>query len=297
VGFRRPIGSPPSGFAIRLLFWRRVVRRDAVSHSVIIPHRRRSVLFPLRDDNPTSLTPYVTWLLVAINVAVWFLVQGAGLDTGILVDSVCMYGAIPGELTMGARDVVELAPGFPPCRLGGLTTVTLVTSMFMHGGWMHLISNMWFLWIFGNNIEDSMGHLRFLLFYVLCGVVAALAHVLSAPGSPIPTVGASGAISAVMGAYLLLYPRVRIHTLFIIIIFIKIIPVHAWLILVWWFVLQVISSTVQPATGGGVAFWAHIGGFVAGVVLVKLFENRQLVEARRRHIRLSPYEIKHRGWY
>jgi membrane associated rhomboid family serine protease len=142
-----------------------------------------------------------------------------------------------------------------------------------------------------------MGHVRFLLFYVLCGVLAAAAHIFSSPGSPIPTVGASGAISAVMGAYLLLYPRVRIHTLFIIIIFIRIIPVPAWVILIWWFVLQVLSGMVQPATGGGVAFWAHIGGFVAGVLLVKLFENRQLVEARKRHIRLSPYEIPHRGWY
>jgi membrane associated rhomboid family serine protease len=297
VGFRRPIGSPPSGFAIRLLFWRRVVRRDAVSHSVIIPHRRRSVLFPLRDDNPTSLTPYVTWLLVAINVAVWFLVQGAGLDTGILVDSVCMYGAIPGELTMGARDVVELAPGFPPCRLGGLTTVTLVTSMFMHGGWMHLISNMWFLWIFGNNIEDSMGHLRFLVFYLITGLAASGAHILAAPASIIPTVGASGAISGVMGAYLLLYPRVRIHTLFIIILYIRVIPVPAWVILIWWFVLQVLSGTTTSVDGGGVAFWAHIGGFLAGIALVKVFENRQLVAARRHHVQLSPFEVDHRGWW
>jgi membrane associated rhomboid family serine protease len=168
--------------------------------------------------------------------------------------------------------------------------------MFLHGGWLHLIGNMWFLWIFGNNVEDSMGHIRFLLFYLICGAVAALAHVLSAPGSGIPTVGASGAISGVMGAYLLLYPRVRIYTLFIIIFFIRVIPVPAFVILLYWFAIQVLSGMSSMA-GAGVAFWAHIGGFVAGVVLVKLFENRQLVEARRKHVRLSPFEVQHRGWF
>jgi membrane associated rhomboid family serine protease len=256
-------------------------------------------VFPLRDENPTLLTPYVTWALALANIAVWIFVEGAGTSPGVLADTVCTYGAIPAEITgrTGGASGVDLGPGVPPCGFGGLTWSAVFTSMFMHGGWMHLISNMWFLWIFGNNIEDSMGHLRFLAFYLLCGVLATGAHVLSAPGSPIPTVGASGAISGIMGAYLLLYPRVRVHTLFIIIIFIKIIPIPAWAMLIWWFVLQVVSGMVQPATGGGVAFWAHIGGFVAGLVLVKLFENRQLVEARRRKIRLSKFEIPHAGWY
>jgi membrane associated rhomboid family serine protease len=236
-------------------------------------------------------------LLFATNIAVWFLIQGAGLDTATLASSVCVYGAIPAELTAGARGSFQLAPGVPACELGGLTTITVLTSMFMHGGWMHLISNMWFLWIFGNNIEDSMGHLRFLAFYLITGLVAAGAHILSAPGSMIPTVGASGAISGVMGAYLLLYPRVRIHTLFIIILYIRVIPVPAWVILIWWFILQVLSGTTTPVDGGGVAFWAHIGGFIAGVVLVKLFENRQLVAARRHHVQLSPFEVDHRGWW
>jgi membrane associated rhomboid family serine protease len=169
--------------------------------------------------------------------------------------------------------------------------------MFMHGGWMHLISNMWFLWIFGNNIEDSMGHLRFLVFYLITGLAASGAHILAAPASIIPTVGASGAISGVMGAYLLLYPRVRIHTLFIIILYIRVIPVPAWVILIWWFVLQVLSGTTTSVDGGGVAFWAHIGGFLAGIALVKVFENRQLVAARRHHVQLSPFEVDHRGWW
>jgi len=251
-------------------------------------------VFPLRDENPTILTPVITILLVVLNVAVWILVQGGGVSMDVLADSVCRYGAIHAEITGSAAGYtsVELGPGIT-CQLGGLTFSAVFTSMFLHGGWLHLIGNMWFLWIFGNNIEDSMGHLRFLLFYLLCGVLAAGAHILSQPQSGIPTVGASGAISGVMGAYLLLYPRVRIYTLFFIIIFIRIVPVPAWAILLWWFVIQVLSGSVAM-TGAGVAFWAHVGGFVAGVLLVKPFENGQLVAARRQQIRLSPFEVEHR---
>lgn len=142
-----------------------------------------------------------------------------------------------------------------------------------------------------------MGHLRFVVFYLVVGVAGALAHIFSAPGSPVPTVGASGAISGLMGAYLVLYPRVRIQTLFIIIIFIKVIPLPAWLVLLYWFGLQVVSGALAPLEGGGVAFWAHVGGFVAGVLLVKLFEKRQLVDARRHQVVLRPTEIEHRGWW
>jgi membrane associated rhomboid family serine protease len=255
-------------------------------------------LFPLRDENPTSLTPLLTIAIVLANVAVWVLVQGGGVSFEALSDSVCRYGAIPAEITgrTGGYRGVQLGPEVPACEFGGLTLSAIFTSMFLHGGWMHLLANMWFLWLFGNNIEDSMGHLRFLVFYVAVGVLAGVAHVASGPGSPVPTVGASGAISGVMGAYLVLYPRVRIRTLFWFLIFIRVIPVPAWLVLVYWFALQVLSGAVAPLEGGGVAFWAHVGGFVAGVVLVKLFENRQLVAARRRHVALSPFEIEHRGW-
>lgn len=257
------------------------------------------ILFPLRDENPTLLTPFITVAIVLANVAVWIFIEGAGVSSVTLAQSVCHFGAIPAEVTgrtMGYT-AIDLGGGLPPCALGDLSKGAVLTSMFMHGGWMHLITNMWFLWIFGNNIEDSMGHLRFLVFYLACGVLAAIAHIASAPGSLVPIVGASGAISGVMGAYLVLYPRVRIHTLFIFIIFFRIIPVPAWLILLWWFALQLLSGYMQPASGGeGVAFWAHVGGFVAGVLLVKLFENRQLVEARRHHVMLSPFEISRRGW-
>ncbi len=256
-------------------------------------------MFPLRDENPTSLTPYLTVSLIAANVATWVWVQGAGLSAPALASSVCQYGAIPAEITGRALSgSVELAPGLPVCRLGGLRWATLVSSMFLHGGWLHLISNLWFLWVFGNNVEDSMGHLRFVAFYLICGVAAVLAQVVAMPGALVPTVGASGAISGVMGAYLLYYPRVRIHTLFVFIIFFRVIPVQAWFILVLWFGIQVLSGYAAPVgDGGGVAFWAHVGGFIAGLVLAKPFENPMLVEARRRHVRLSPFEVEHGGWW
>ncbi len=256
-------------------------------------------MFPLRDENPTVLTPYVTIALILVNVVAWLYVQGAGLSMTALAESVCRFGAIPAELTgqTGGYEGIDLGPDLPPCTFGGLTYAAVLTSMFMHGSWVHLIGNMWFLWLFGNNIEDSMGHLRFLAFYLLAGIVAAAAHVWMELGSMIPIVGASGAISGVMGAYLLLYPRVRIQTLFVFVIILRIIAVPAWIILVYWFGLQLLSGAMSPAGAAGVAFWAHVGGFVAGLVLVKLFENRTLVEARRKHIRLSPFEVDHGGWY
>ncbi|HUG42056.1 MAG TPA: rhomboid family intramembrane serine protease [Longimicrobiales bacterium] len=256
-------------------------------------------MFPLRDENPTELFPVFTLLLIAVNVAVWVFIQGAGLTAEALQQSVCTYGAIPAEITGRAADPLPFAVrgGGPPCPSGGLTWEALFTSMFLHGGWLHLIGNMWFLWIFGNNIEDSMGRLRFLLFYLLTGLAAAGAHVFSAPGSAIPTVGASGAISGVMGAYLVLYPRVRVYTLFFFFIFIRIIPLPAWVMLAYWFVLQLAMGAYTPADGGGVAFWAHVGGFVAGVALVKLFEKKQLVRAKRAKVKLDRRQIAHGGWW
>jgi membrane associated rhomboid family serine protease len=256
-------------------------------------------LFPLRDENPTNLTPFLTVALIGANVAVWIWVQGAGVSLSALADSVCRYGAIPIEITGGARTgTIDFGEGLPPCELGGLRYTTLVTSMFLHGSWMHLLSNMWFMWVFANNIEDSMGHLRFLAFYLLCGLAAIGAQVLASPGAPVPTVGASGAISGVMGAYLVFFPRIRVYTLFILIIFFRVIPVPAWFWLLLWFAIQVLSGYTAPmGEGGGVAFWAHVGGFVAGIVLAKPFENRVLVSAKRRHVHLSPYEVRHRGWW
>jgi membrane associated rhomboid family serine protease len=253
-------------------------------------------LFPLRDDNPTLLTPYITIGLILANIVVWMYFQGAGMSPEVLASSICHFGTIPAEITGQPGGYVDLGPGLPACRFGGLAWETLLTSMFMHGGWLHLIGNMWFLWLFGNNVEDSMGHVRFLVFYLLTGLAGGATHIFTAQNSSIPTVGASGAISGVMGAYLVLYPRIKIETLFVLFIFIRIIPVPAWLILGYWIAVQFLSGAVDPQIGGGVAFWAHVGGFVAGVVLVKLFENRQLVDARKRHIQLSSFEIDNRGW-
>jgi membrane associated rhomboid family serine protease len=170
--------------------------------------------------------------------------------------------------------------------------------MFLHGGWMHLIGNLWFLWIFGNNVEDSMGHLRFLVFYLLTGLAAATSHVLVDPGSTVPMVGASGAISGVMGAYLVLYPRARVDTLFWLLIFIRVVPLPAWVLLGYWIVLQLAGSTVSGAAGGGgVAYAAHIGGFVAGMLLVFPFRNQKLVTAKRRGVVLPRDQIDHGGWW
>ena len=247
-------------------------------------------MFPLRDENPTEITPYVTGIIIAANVAVWLLLQHAGAGEGFLA-SLCAYGAIPGEITgrLTAGDWVPL--GQAQCRIGGLGGWALVSSMFMHGGWMHLIGNMWFLWVFGNNIEDSMGHVRFLVFYLLTGLLASVAHVLSALDSPVPTVGASGAISGIMGAYLVLYPHVRVHTLVIFVYFARIVTLPAVAMLGLWFVFQLLQGALSPSAATGIAFWAHIGGFVAGVLLIKLFARRKLVEAKRAHRHLSRAEL------
>ena len=252
-------------------------------------------MIPLSDENPTLHTPWMTWLLIGTTVAVWMIVQGAGREVP-LATSICNLGLVPGELTHQAPVglTVPIGQGLG-CAIdqSPINRLTPLLSMFLHGSWGHLLGNMLFFWVFGNNIEDSMGPGRFLVFYLLCGLVAAGAHVFVEPASPVPTVGASGAISGVMGAYLVLYPRVCVNMLFIFIIFFKVIPIPAWLVLLWWFAIQVLTGLPQlmpmrPEVSGGVAVWAHVGGFVAGVLLIKLFENRRLV-AKRDEIR----EIEH----
>ena len=254
-------------------------------------------MFPLSDDNPTELTPYVTYALLLACVAVWIFVQGAGLEEAALVRSVCGWGAIPGEITGALSEgSVSLGPG-QTCTIGGATWSTLVTSMFLHGSWMHLIGNMWFLWIFGNNVEDSMGHGRFVLFYLLCGLVADFAHVASNPASPIPTVGASGAISGILGAYFLLYPRAKVKTLIFLLFLVTVQRVPAAIFLGLWFLLQIGSSLADPGASGGVAFWAHIGGFVAGLALIRFFRVPELVDAKHRGVVLDRSQIRHGGWW
>lgn len=243
-------------------------------------------MIPLRDENPTLRPPVVTVLLIVANAVVWLVAQGAGA-TGPLVASVCELGVIPAELTgAGAGARIELAPGLY-CQLTSEPAWhTLLTSMFSHGSWMHLIGNMWFLWIFGNNVEDSMGRGRFAIFYLLCGLVAAAAQIATDPASPAPMVGASGAIGGVMGAYVILYPRVAVDLLVFLGFFVTTVAVPAWLMLGYWFALQLLGGLPQlEETGGGVAFWAHIGGFAAGVVLVFLFRNADLVERHRAFVR------------
>ncbi len=247
-------------------------------------------MFPLHDDNPTELFPLVTIGIILACVAVWVFVQGAGTSSDILSESICAFGAIPGEIT--GRMV-----GQGPCPPGGLTWQALLTSMFLHGGWMHLIGNLWFLWIFGNNVEDSMGRGRFLVFYLLTGLIASATQVWLDPTSPIPTIGASGAIAAVMGAYVVLYPRARIDTLFFFVIFIRVIPLPAWVILGYWFLIQMVSELARPGGGGGVAYAAHVGGFLAGVVLIRLFANPKLVHAKRNHVVLDPRDLDRGGWW
>ena len=245
-------------------------------------------MIPISDDNPTVRTPVVTYLLLAMIWGVWFLVQAAGLNEVALAASVCNLGMVPGELTGEAPlgQAVPIAPGLA-CVVDDLPVnlITPLSSMFLHGSWGHIIGNSLFFWVFGNNVEDSMGHLRFLIFYVVCGLAAAGAHVWVDPASPIPTVGASGAISGVLGAYLVLFPRAHVNMLFIFFIIFRVIPVQAWLVLLWWFTVQVITglpqlNPVRPEVSGGVAVWAHVGGFVAGVALIKVFENRRYTAER-----------------
>lgn len=245
-------------------------------------------MIPLSDDNPTVRLPVMTILLLAGIATAWVVLQGAGLDQEILAMSVCNLGMVPAELTGGA----PVGTSVPLTRTllcvvdaERINWLSPLSSMFLHGSWAHLLGNGLFLWVFGNNVEDVMGRARFLVFYVLCGLTAAAVHVWMQPGSPIPTVGASGAISGAMGAYLVLFPRVRVRMLFIFVIIWRIIPLPAWVVLLWWFGLQVLLGlpdlAAMPSQGGGVAVWAHVGGFVAGAVLVRGFERSDLTARRR----------------
>ena len=240
-------------------------------------------MFPYRDDNPTLAVPITTLLLIGLNVAAWVLVQGMGAEPSLSA-SVCRLGLIPGDFLNRLPDGYQIPMGRGlACVLDEAPTWhTPFTSMFLHGGWLHLIGNVWFLWVFGNNVEDSMGRFRFLFFYVLCGLAAAALQTVLDPSSAIPMVGASGAISGVMGAYVLLYPRVRVHMLVVLVVFITTIRVPAFVMLGYWFLLQLVGGAASVGQeGGGVAFWAHVGGFVAGAVLVNAFKDRALVARHR----------------
>jgi membrane associated rhomboid family serine protease len=241
-------------------------------------------VFPYRDENQTVRTPVVTFLLIALNGLAWLLVQGAGMDPAISA-SVCNLGLIPGELLGTAQpgQGFDMGNGMACLVDAGSAPEHIFTSMFLHGGWLHLLGNMWFLWLFGNNVEDSMGHFRYLVFYLASGVAAAMAQVLSAPDSIVPMVGASGAISGVMGGYIVLYPRVRVFTLVPLGFIITSMALPAWVMLGYWMALQIFGGLAARAGEGGVAFWAHAGGFVAGVVLIKLFARSDYVTQHKSH--------------
>jgi membrane associated rhomboid family serine protease len=248
------------------------------------------MFIPISDDNPTLRFPLMTVLILLAIGATWIVIQAAGFDPLVLAASVCNLGLVPGEITREARLGFQVPIGAgAACVVDDdpINLFTPITSMFLHGSWSHLLGNCLFLWVFGNNVEDSMGRLRFLTFYLLCGLTGAAAQVLTDPASPVPMVGASGAISGVLGAYLWLYPRVHVRVL--VAFFVLSLP--AYLVLLSWIAMQVLnaySSSLSPVSSG-VAVWAHIGGFAAGLFLIHLFRNRALVDERTvgRH-RLHP---------
>ena len=221
-------------------------------------------MIPLRDDNPADITPLVTVGFIAACVLV-FLYQ-ASLPPPVGEVFVYQFGATPAAVFGHAAlpDEVAAIPAF----------ASLITSMFLHGGWMHLIGNMLYLWIFGNNIEDVMGHIKFVIFYIVCGIAAVYSHAVTDPNSTVPMVGASGAISGVLGAYLLLFPRAQVLVLIPLGIFTRMMYVPAAVVLGLWFLMQVLSGGMSLGrTGGGVAFFAHVGGFVAGMALIGVFKR------------------------
>ena len=247
-------------------------------------------MFPIGDDNPTLRPPVATRALLVLLASAWMVWQGGGFDATTLATTVCNWGMVPGELT-GQSPVgtaVPIGPGLA-CVVDEepLNVLTPFTSMFLHGSWGHVLGNCLFLWVFGDNVEDVTGRRKFVIFYLLCGLAAAAAQAAVAPASPAPMVGASGAISGVLGGYLLLFPRVRVKLLVILIIFVTVIHVPAWVMLLYWFGLQLLSglpelSPSAPDVSSGVAFWAHVGGFVAGMVLIRFFVDDSLREAHRR---------------
>jgi len=223
-------------------------------------------MIPLRDDQPRYSTPYINSFLIGLNLLI-FLFESS-LDPDSFKTLVYQLGIVPAHLTAflsGSPKYSSLAIALP-----------FFTSMFLHGSWMHVIGNMWFLYIFGDNVEDYLGHFQYLVFYLLVGLIAMATQIVLDPHSGLPTIGASGAIAGVLGAYFVLYPRARVLTWF----FVFIIHIPAWVMLGYWFVLQFLSGTAtslayEGRNVGGIAFWAHVGGFVAGVVLIKLFSERQ----------------------
>jgi len=231
-------------------------------------------MIPLRDDNPTTLKPVITIGLIALCTLVFFWQLSLGAHAEAMIQAL---GVMPAAL-FGKQSLSPEIMQVP-------ALLTVVTSMFLHGGWMHLIGNMLYLWIFGNNVEDAMGHGRFVVFYLLCGAAAVLAQALPAPDSTIPMIGASGAISGVLGAYLLLYPHARVLVLIPLGYFSRVVYLPAMVVLGLWFLLQFLSILLTDPNQPGVAFGAHAGGFVAGMLLIPLFKRREIRLLHPRQLR------------
>jgi membrane associated rhomboid family serine protease len=229
-------------------------------------------VFPVKDNIPTDRLPIVTLLLIAANVFVYVFLQHGGIGHGPTNASVVDYGTIPAEVTQQRPDAGPIS-----------AWLTLVTAMFLHGGLFHLLGNMLFLWIFGTNVEDAMSRVRFLAFYVLGGLCAIGLQIAMSPGSTAPTIGASGAIAAVLGGYILLYPRARVVTVVFVILFFTLIELPAWVLLGVWFLEQAVfaaTSVAHPGGGGGgVAYFAHVGGFAFGLLAIRVFVQRRKLQA------------------
>ncbi|HSA78288.1 MAG TPA: rhomboid family intramembrane serine protease [Nitrospirota bacterium] len=227
-------------------------------------------MIPIKDINPTERFAIVTLLIIALNIAVFLYELVLGPQAGeMFVNS---FALIPKRLFSHVPEASHTVPA----------GAALFTSMFLHGGFLHIAGNMLYLWIFGNNVEDAMGRIRFIIFYFLCGIIAAYTHALANAASTVPMIGASGAISGVLGAYLLLYPRARVLTLIAFGLYIRTIEVPAMFVLGFWFVLQFLSALLAAGTGGGIAWYAHIGGFVAGILLIGIFKRRDVTWLSRR---------------
>ncbi|MFZ1082610.1 MAG: rhomboid family intramembrane serine protease [Candidatus Kryptoniota bacterium] len=222
-------------------------------------------MIPLKDKNPSYTFPFVNYLLIAVNVVAFF--YELSLGNQLLNDLIVKYGLVPQRYFYSVSYHTHFITRYIP----------FFTSMFLHGGWLHIIGNMWFLFIFGDNVEDELGHVNYLAFYLLSGLAAAVVELLSSVGSSVPTIGASGAISGVLGAYLVMFPRAKVVILLPIIFFFGIVDISAFLFIGFWFLMQFVSGlqTLGIDTSGGIAWWAHVGGFIAGILMVPILRKKR----------------------
>lgn len=249
-------------------------------------------MIPIRDENPSLHTSFATFAIIGLNLISWIWLQGLGMNPK-LAQSICQFGLIPGEFlgSLKPGTAINLGSGVGCIIQDQANLLAPLTSMFMHGGWLHLLFNMWFLALFGDNVEDAMGFFRFIIFYLLCGFGAVALQLFSSPGGSLPMIGASGAIGGVMGAYALLYPKAPVHMLVFLGFFFFRIVVPAYFMLGYWFLLQLVSAVASfGSRTGGVAFAAHVGGFLTGVVLVRFFcSSGRLATCRAKRGRISQF--------